>query len=173
LGIDTFVASGPNSGPIIARTTFRAIEKNDLVLLTLAPRYEGYHAAVAVPVLLGAVSNEIRMAAIAAKEAHKICAAALRKGMDSGVERMGRDHMSKANLGKNFLYSGIHSIGVIEFEPPIFGPSCKSWMENNMILSIDIPVFDAPWGGLRIENGYLISGEGAESLANFPLVIEK
>ena len=173
LGIDTFVASGSNSGPIIARTTFREIGKDDLVLLTLAPRYEGYHAAAAVPVLLGQVSDEIRRAALAAEEAHKICSAALRQGKDSQVEKMGRDHMNGANLGKNFLYSGIHSIGVIEFEPPIFGPSCKSVMEKDMVLSIDIPVFDAPWGGLRIENGYLIGETGAESLANFPFVVEK
>ena len=173
LGIDTFVASGSNSGPIIARTTFKEIGKNDLVLLTLAPRYEGYHAAVAVPVLLGQVGVEIRRAALAAQEAHKICAGELRQGKDSRVEKMGRDHMSKAGLGENFLYSGIHSIGVIEFEPPIFGPSCRSQMEKDMVLSIDIPVFDAPWGGLRIENGYLIGETGAESLADFPFVVEK
>jgi Xaa-Pro aminopeptidase len=173
LGIDTFVASGTNSGPIIARTTFREIKKDDLVLITLAPRYEGYHAAVAVPVLLGKVGDEIRRAARAAEEAHRLCAAALCQGKDAAVERMGRDHMAEFGLGENFLYSGIHSIGVIEFEPPIFGPSCKSLMEKNMVLSIDIPVFDAPWGGLRIENGYLIGENGAESLAEFPLVSEK
>jgi len=172
-GIDTFVASGPNSGPIIARTTFREIGKDDLVLLTIAPRYEGYHAAVGIPVLLGQVSDEIRRAIHAAEEAQKLCASALRHGMDAGAEQMGRDHMAKANLDKNFLYSGIHSIGVIEFEPPIFGPSCKSLMQKNMILSIDIPVFDAPWGGFRIENGYLITESGAESLTNIPFVAEK
>ena len=173
LGIDTFVASGPNSGPIIARTTFRKIENDDLVLLTIAPRYEGYHAAVAVPVLLGKASDQARRAAKAAGEAHRLCAAALRHGADSGVEQLGRDHMATFNLEKNFLYSGIHSIGVIEFEPPIFGPSCKSRMEKDMILSIDIPVFDASWGGLRVENGYLLGENSAESLANFPMLIQK
>jgi Xaa-Pro aminopeptidase len=155
LGIDTFVASGANSGPIIARTTFREIEKDDLVLITLAPRYEGYHAAVAVPVLLGKTSDEIRRAARAAAEAHKLCAAALCQGKDAAVERLGRDHMAKFNLGENFLYSGIHSIGVIEFEPPIFGPSCKSRMEKNMVLSIDIPVFDAPWAACALKMAIL------------------
>jgi Xaa-Pro aminopeptidase len=173
LGIDTFVASGPNAGPIIARTSFRKIGKDDLVLVTLAPRYEGYHAAVAIPVLLGKVSDEVRAAVKAAGEAHKICAAAMRAGMDSGVEQMGRDYMSRAGLAENFLYSGIHSIGVIEFEPPIFGPSCTSRMEKNMVLSIDVPVFDAPWGGLRVENGYLIGEAGAESLTKIPFVAEK
>jgi Xaa-Pro aminopeptidase len=37
-GIDTIVASGPNSRPILARSTFRRIEPDDLVLLTVAPR---------------------------------------------------------------------------------------------------------------------------------------
>ena len=173
LGIDTFVASGPNSSPIIARTTFREIGKDDLVLLTIAPRYEGYHAAVAIPVLLGQVSDEIHQAVRTAEQAQKLCAAALRHGKGAEVEQMGRDHMAKINLDKNFLYSGIHSIGVIEFEPPIFGPSCKSLMQKDMILSIDIPVFDSPWGGFRMENGYLITETNAESLTNIPFVAEK
>ena len=173
LGIDTFAASGKNAGPIIARTTFRKIEKDDFIFFTIAPRYEGYHGAVGVPVILGKVNEDIRKACCAAKEAHELCASALKAGMDCKAEQMGRDHMGKFNLDKHFLYSGIHSIGVIEFEAPIFGPSCREKMDKNMILSIDIPVFDAPWGGLRIENGYLITESGAESLANFPFVAEK
>ena len=173
LGIDTFVASGPNSRSIIARTTFREISKDDLVMLTIAPRYEGYHSAVAIPILFGKVHDDIRKAVYAAKEAHEICAAALRSGAGAEVEQMGRDHMAKVNLEKYFLYSGIHSVGVMEFEAPIFGPSCKSLMEKDMILSIDIPVFDAPWGGFRIENGYLIGEKDAECLANIPLMVEK
>ncbi|MCK5922816.1 MAG: aminopeptidase P family protein, partial [Methylococcales bacterium] len=52
-GIDTIVASGPNSRPILARSTFRQIQADELVLLTIAPRYEGYHAAIGRPVLVG------------------------------------------------------------------------------------------------------------------------
>ncbi|MCL1910505.1 MAG: M24 family metallopeptidase, partial [Kiritimatiellaeota bacterium] len=172
-GIDMFVASGRNAGPIIARTTFKKIENNELVFLTVAPRYEGYHAAVGMSVLVGKVKDEIRTAAYAAAEAQKICAAAMRAGATAQVEQMGRDHMAKFGLEKHFLYSGIHSIGVIEFEPPIFGPSYKGVMETGMFLSIDIPVFDAPWGGLRVENGYIIGETGAETLADFPYVVEK
>ena len=52
-GIDTIVASGPNTRPILARSTFRPIGADDLVLLTVAPRYEGYHAAIGRVVLVG------------------------------------------------------------------------------------------------------------------------
>lgn len=32
------------------------------------------------------------------------------------------------------------------------------------VVSVDIPLFDAPWGGLRVEDGYLIRGDGWELL---------
>ena len=37
-GIDTIVASGPNTRPILARSTLRTIGADDMVLLTIAPR---------------------------------------------------------------------------------------------------------------------------------------
>ena len=51
-GIDTIVASGPNSRPILARSTFRRIRADELVLATVAPRYEGYHGAIGRPVCI-------------------------------------------------------------------------------------------------------------------------
>ena len=52
-GIDTMVCSGPNADHILARTTTRTIEENDMVVLTFAPRYEGYHSACARVVFVG------------------------------------------------------------------------------------------------------------------------
>jgi Xaa-Pro aminopeptidase len=80
------------------------------------------------------------------------------------VEAIGRSIVGKAGFGKYFLYSGIHSVGVIEFEPPIFGPGSAGKLKKDMVISIDIPMFNAPWGGLRVEDGYLITREGAMRL---------
>ena len=97
------------------------------------------------------------------------CAAALRPGVEGrAVERIGRHIIEQAGLGDFFLYSGVHSVGVIEFEPPIFGPSSPAILREGMIISIDIPVFNAPWGGLRVEDGYLITADGAEHLHATP-----
>ena len=73
-----------------------------------------------------------------------------------------------AGLGRHFLYSGLHSIGVVEFELPIFGPSSRTPLEAGMVLSIDVPIFHAAWGGLRIEHGYLVTEAGPEPLAPLP-----
>jgi Xaa-Pro aminopeptidase len=164
-GIDTIVASGPNARPILARSTFRPIETNDLVLLTVAPRYEGYHAAIGRVVLVGDPGEEVRRALEVAIQAQEACFHALRPGIEGRqVEAIGRRIVTEANLGQYFLYSGLHSVGVIEFEPPIFGPSSPATLKENMVISIDIPMFNTPWGGLRVESGYLITASGAEPL---------
>jgi Xaa-Pro aminopeptidase len=173
-GIDTIVASGPNTRPILARSTFRQIEQNDMVLLTIAPRYEGYHAAIGRLVLVGNPGPEVRRSLEVAVRAQQACAAALRPGVEGReVEAIGRRIVEDAGLGQFFLYSGVHSLGVIEFEPPIFGPSSAAVLKEDMIISIDIPMFNASWGGLRVENGYRITATGAEPLHDTPYWIQK
>jgi Xaa-Pro aminopeptidase len=171
-GIDTIVASGPNARPILGRATFRQVERDDLVVLTVAPRYQGYHGAIGRPVLVGEASREARAALDAARRAQEACAALIRPGIEGReAEAAGRRVMEQAGFGPNFLYSGIHSVGVIEFEPPIFGPSSTAILEEGMVVSVDIPVFNAPWGGLRVEDGFLVTAAGAERLNDTPFVL--
>lgn len=173
-GIDTIVASGPHTRPILARSTFRQIQTDELILLTVAPRYEGYHAAIGRPVLLGQPGAEIRRGLEAAAQAQEACYQALRPGREGReVEAIGRQIIEAAGLGPYFLYSGVHSVGVIEFEPPIFGPSSSAQLKENMIISIDIPLFNTPWGGLRIEDGYLLTETGAERLHETAYLIQR
>ena len=171
-GIDTIVAAGPNSRPILGRSTFRQIQQNELVLLTIAPRYEGYHAAIGRPVFVGDPDNEIARALDVACRAQEACFHAMRPGVEGReVEAVGRRIVEAAGLGQYFLYSGVHSVGVIEFEPPIFGPSSAARLKKDMIVSVDIPLFDAPWGGLRVEDGFRITEAGAERLNETPGMI--
>ncbi len=173
-GIDTIVASGPNSRPILARSTFRQIQADDLVLLTVAPRYEGYHAAIGRPVLVGQPGDEISRALEVAWQAQEACFQAMKPGLEGReVEAVGRRVVEAAGLGQYFLYSGVHSVGVIEFEPPIFGPSSAAVFAPGMVISVDIPLFNTPWGGLRMEDGFLITATGAERLNQTEYRVEK
>jgi Xaa-Pro aminopeptidase len=173
-GIDTIVASGPNTRPVLARSTFRAITADDRVLLTVAPRFEGYHAAIGRLVLVGDPGPVVRGALNVAVRAQEACADQLKPGVEGRtVEAVGRRIVGEAGLGEAFLYSGLHSVGVIEFEPPIFGPSSPAILEPGMVISIDIPMFNTDWGGLRVEDGYLITEDGSERLTRTPYIIER
>ena len=173
-GIDTIVASGPNTRPILARSTFRTIATDDMVLLTVAPRYEGYHGAIGRLVLVGDPGPRVRDALEVAIRAQEACARLLRPGVEGrAVEAEGRRIVAEAGLGEAFLYSGLHSVGVIEFEPPIFGPSSPAMLQPGMVISIDIPMFNTEWGGLRVESGYLVTQEGSEHLERAPYLIQR
>lgn len=55
----------------------------------------------------------------------------------------------------------VHSGGVMEFEPPYFTPGADAVLADGMAISIDVPLFFAPWGGLRIEDGFRLRADGA------------
>ncbi|NMA22718.1 MAG: aminopeptidase P family protein [Spirochaetales bacterium] len=164
-GVDTMVGSGENARDVITRTSMRQMKEGEFVHLTVAPRYEGYHGAIARPIFIGEPNKEALTALLAAERAHKAGYAALKPGIEGRVvEDITRQIMNEEGLEKYYQHSDMHSIGVMEFEPPFFGPTQDSVFAERMVVSIDVPVFETPWGGFRVEDGYLITATGAERL---------
>jgi Xaa-Pro aminopeptidase len=161
-GIDTIVGFGKtNTFPILTRTTMNTLKKGDLALLTVAPRYEGYHGVIARPVSMGPAPQEVRFAIDAAIAASNASEAQLKVGaIGRDISGAGLAVLRKAGLIDLCVYSGIHSVGTSEFEPPILTSVSDFVLPNNSFLSIDVPLFMAPWGGFRIETGYQISESG-------------
>jgi Xaa-Pro aminopeptidase len=160
-GIDTMVASGvTNTSPILARSTFRVIGPDDMVTVTLAPRYEGYHAALARAFLFRPnrqLEAAIEVARLGQRAALELLVAG-REGRDAtnALRRVLED----ARTGAELPYVPVHSMGLIEFEPPIFLSTSDAAVQAGMALSIDSALFHGPWGGLRLEDGFSISRAG-------------
>lgn len=159
-GIDTMVASGfDNTTPILARSTFRTITPDDVVCVTLAPRYEGYHAAIARPFLF-APNAPVEHAIDVARSGQRAGIEHLTVGTEGRVAADAvRRVLEGSDTGADLPYVPIHSVGMIEFEPPIFLSSSEVTIADGMALSIDAALFHGPWGGLRVEDGFsIISG---------------
>lgn len=166
-GIDTIVGSGVgNTQPILTRATSKKIASSELVLLTIAPRYEGYHAAIGRPFMVeGAASEAMVHASKTAIEAGEAIVAKLRAGaIAKDVVEAGLRVFRPEGLIEHCVYSGNHTIGTAEFEPPILTSDSELILEENMVFSVDVPVFFTEWGGLRYEDGYLITADGPERL---------
>ena len=170
MGIDTIVGAGPeHTHAILTRTTTRPIGAGDHVLVTLAPRYEGYHGAIARVAAVGTIDPEIERAMTVAIAAQERTCAALRPGATGAeIDGVARDTCREADLEQHFAYSGVHSVGVAEFEPPILTSWSRETLRAGMVFSIDIPIFFADWGGLRVEDGFLVTENGAEPLQDCP-----
>ena len=170
MGIDTIVGAGrEHTQAILTRTTTRPIGAGDHVLLTLAPRYEGYHGAIARVAAVGAIDPEIERAMTVAIAAQERAREALNPGATGAeIDGIARDACREADLEQHFAYSGVHSVGVAEFEPPILTSWSRETLRLGMVFSIDIPIFFANWGGLRVEDGFLVTKSGAEPLQDCP-----
>jgi Xaa-Pro dipeptidase len=170
-GIDTIVGFGKkNTFPILTRTTFNTLQDGDLALLTIAPRYEGYHGVIARPISMGPASKEIRSAIESAIAASEASAAKLKVGaVGKDISGAGLDVLRKGNLIDLCVYSGIHSVGTSEFEPPILTSVSDFVVPNNCFLSIDVPLFMASWGGFRVETGYQVTTDGVTRFSKTPL----
>ena len=161
-GIDTMVASGvANTAPILARSTFRQIEAGDLVSVTLAPRYEGYHAALARAFLFRR-DPKVEAAIETARRGQRAAVEHFVVGTEGRVAAQAvRDVLEGAGTGADLPYVPVHSMGMIEFEPPIFLSSSEVRIREGMALSVDAALFHGPWGGLRLEDGWSIRKGGA------------
>jgi Xaa-Pro dipeptidase len=169
-GIDTIVGFGKaNTFPILTRTTMNTLKAGDLALLTIAPRYEGYHGVIARPVSMGPASKEVRFAIDAAIKASAASEAQLEVGaVGKDISGAGLAVLREAGLIDLCVYSGIHSIGTSEFEPPILTSVSDFVLPNNSFLSIDVPLFMAPWGGFRVETGFMVSDTGVTRFSKTP-----
>jgi len=173
--IDSIVASGKkNTYPILSRPTARSICQNDLVVITIGPRISGYNPAIGRPVVMGKIDKKLLDAMKIALEAQHACEEALVPGaVGKEVEGAARKVLKKAGLEQYFVYAGVHSVGLAEFEPPILSPKSEQIVEPNMVFSIDIPVFLSPWGGFRFEDGFVVTEKGCHRLNEFPREIVK
>ena len=169
-GMDTVVGSGPFSRPIIARTSNRPIQRHDLVAISIGPRFQGYHGQLGRPVYLDKpIPGELDFAMKSAKEAQELTREALKPGaVGEEVEAAGRKHIEKAGLLDYYVYSSCHSVGTAEAEEPVLGPGSKLVVQPDMVFSIDIPLFLAPFGGFRYEDGFLVTDKGNIKLNSTP-----
>jgi Xaa-Pro aminopeptidase len=85
------------------------------------------------------------------------------------VEAAGRDRVKINDLGDYYVYSSCHSVGTVEAEEPVLGPGNRLVLKPDMVFNIDIPLFLAPFGGFRFEDGFLIIKEGNTKLTGVSL----
>lgn len=157
-GIDAMVGSGvAHSRTILARSTDRTIERGDIVAVTLCPRHEGYHACLARAFSVGP-SADVRARMDTARAAQRAGLGALRIGEPGAGAVRACDAVLEQRVPEARIRDvWVHNTGMVEFEPPVFTAGSDAVLQDGMAFNIDVPIFDAPWGGLRLEDGFAVN----------------
>ncbi len=161
----TVFGSGERTSTIIGRTADKVIEDGDMVMAAMAVQHEGYVATVEYPFVAGKASDAQRRFLAALFEAADVQLKYLKDGAIGGemvraVKAVFRTH----DLQRYDVYPPMHGIGLAEAESPYPDERSDYPLRSGMCVNSDISLFGTPAGSNRIEEGFVIRPDGAQSL---------
>jgi Xaa-Pro aminopeptidase len=91
--------------------------------------------------------------------------AAVREGVTAGqVDQKARQVLESEGLGKEFLHSTGHGLGLEIHELPRVGRRDKTRLQAGMVITIEPGAYIQDFGGIRIEDTVLVTKNGCEIL---------
>ena len=84
------------------------------------------------------------------------------------LDRLIRDGLAEAGYPGQPSHPVAHGVGARAHEPPYAHQAGSGTIEAGMVLAIEPGVYWPEGGGLRLEDNFLVTAEGAERLGSFP-----
>jgi Xaa-Pro aminopeptidase len=166
---ESIVAAGPRSALPHACPTARRIGKNELVVLDLGAILRHYCSDLTRTVYVGKAPARIRQLYQAVLEAQAGARAALKSGVSCGtIDAAARSTLRRKGLGRYFVHSTGHGIGLEIHEDPRIARGQKKLLESGNVVTLEPGVYIEGVGGIRIEDDALVTPRGAEILTTAP-----
>jgi Xaa-Pro aminopeptidase len=166
---EAIVASGLRSALPHARPTLRKIGRNELVVLDLGAILRRYCSDLTRTVHVGKASARVRQWYQAVLAAQRAALQTVKAGVTSGaVDAAARNVLQGQGLGRYFVHSTGHGIGLEIHEGPRIARGQKMRLEAGNIVTVEPGVYVEGVGGIRIEDDALVTTQGAEVLTTAP-----
>ena len=162
---ETIVAIGPRSALPHAQPTARKLAKDELLLIDMGACQDGYMSDMTRVLFLGQPSRRVRTMYDAVLNAQLAAIDAVRPGVTaSHVDRAARRVLDAEGLGKEFVHSTGHGLGLEIHEGPRLGRRDKTKLAASMVITIEPGAYVRDFGGIRIEDTVLVTKNGCEVL---------
>jgi Xaa-Pro dipeptidase len=86
----------------------------------------------------------------------------------AGLDKRIRDNIAEAGYPGQPSHPICHGVGARAHEPPYAHQAGEGTIQENMVLAIEPGIYWPEGGGLRLEDNFLITADGAEQLSPFP-----
>jgi Xaa-Pro aminopeptidase len=84
------------------------------------------------------------------------------------LDRLVRDGIAEAGYPGQPSHPIAHGVGARAHEPPYAHQAGPGTIEEGMVLAIEPGIYWEGGGGLRVEDNFLVTGDGVEKLSSFP-----
>jgi Xaa-Pro aminopeptidase len=164
-GLPMYVFSEKSTRHAISRSTYRVIQKGDIVQINLSAKVEGYSPSIGMPVSMGKLTGRKREVVEFGLAAHRWTYDQLKAGvLASEVAKAYIELFKKRGFYENYLYGPCHGTGLIEVEAPWMETSSEYRLRENMTFQVDTFVSAAEFG-IRWETGIVVRKDRCELLS--------
>jgi Xaa-Pro aminopeptidase len=162
---ETIVAMGSRSALPHAQPTARKLANNELLLIDMGACQDGYMSDMTRVLFLGRPTRRVRSMYNAVLKAQLAAIDAVRPGVTAAhVDRAARRVLETEGLGKEFVHSTGHGLGLEIHEGPRLGRRNKTKLAPGMAITIEPGAYVRDFGGIRIEDTVLVTRNGCEVL---------
>jgi Xaa-Pro aminopeptidase len=162
---DIIVASGANSSMPHAPVSDRRIKRNEMVLIDLGGIYNRYNSDLTRTICVGKITHEFLKLYSIVRDAQKKAIEAIKPGIQAKtIDNISRQYISRKGLGRYFVHSLGHGIGLQAHEKPSISRNSEARLEKGMVITIEPGIYIHGWGGVRIEDDILVMDSGSEIL---------
>ena len=162
---DFIVVSGDRGAMCHGRATQKKFELGDTVTVDFGVMVDGYMCDVTRNFAVGKAQEKALLLDRILVEAHRAAAAALRPGIaGKDVDAVARKVIIDAGYEKNFIHGLGHGLGLEVHEAPRLSFLSKDVLEAGDVVTIEPGIYIEGWGGLRVEDDYIITENGSECL---------
>ncbi|MBQ7040001.1 MAG: aminopeptidase P family protein [Clostridia bacterium] len=166
-GLPMYVFSEKSTSHAISRSSYKTINKGDIVQLNLSAKIDGYSPAIGLPVVMGKLEGERRRTVEFCLQAHDWTVEQLKAGkMASDVAKDFYKLYVDNGFKDNFVYGPCHGTGMIEVEAPWMETSSEYPLEENMTFQVDTFISGDGFG-VRWEKGVAITKDGCHSMTDY------
>ncbi|PKL48785.1 MAG: Xaa-Pro dipeptidase [Candidatus Riflebacteria bacterium HGW-Riflebacteria-2] len=166
---DTIIASGPNASKPHAQPSSRKIKKGEMVKIDFGAVSGGYHSDMTRTVFMGKATAKFKKVYNTVLKAQSEAVKALKAGVVcKKVDAVARQIITDAGYGEYFGHGLGHSLGLDVHEMPALNKKCKDKAEPGMFFTVEPGIYLPGWGGIRIEDTYMVRADGLLRLTNTP-----
>lgn len=162
---ETIVASGPRAALPHANPTSKRLCRNELVVLDAGAILADYCSDMTRTVFVGRATSRVKMWYKAVLDAQRAGIAAVTAGAESGAPDAAARHvLDSQGLGKYFVHSTGHGVGLEIHEAPRLSKGQKTKLQAGMVVTIEPGIYVEGIGGIRIEDDVAIHAGRTEVL---------
>jgi Xaa-Pro aminopeptidase len=164
---ETIVASGPRSAMPHGTASEKVIGPGEAVVFDYGSMYKGYASDETITVFTGEPDREFCEVYHHVRKAQALAIEALSSGVKaSSIDRIARDHLESAGLGRYFGHGLGHGVGMEVHEMPTVSYISNDTLEKGMVITVEPGVYLAGKFGVRTEDTLLITDNSCKRLTN-------